>query len=605
MSGAYARSRWIQTLTTLAVVVSGHWLGHAADGREWSDASGQYRTDAELTEFKGDTVRLTKKDGATVSLPLERLSENDQRYVMRWMPERIATDVGNVSRFSRGSEQPWVVVFPETHVSRLGQIEIALMMFRLHRDHGMRHIALEGHVEDAPADAVWFHTMPVGNRLKHRVAVRLLEEGEISAAEFMALICPKVVLMPIEKSAEYSIEMEDGAIAGPIVYLFRMALMSLRDVSDIRKVNELAADKEKTTELLDYVIKADPWTAEKHKLLTQDGGKILQAEQFIELVEAIEERAEQVGYEPEKEERESLRQFGEFFRARDAASETMVSATATIAQQYSRAPIAMSIGAAHVTKVCMHLDSRNLGYVVVQPRSLETEFGQMSLEAFVRKGKKLSVDVNKIGAWLDDRGEVNDQKKPPPVLSEHWLQAKSALYSVADLVAEAAAAGEGRRTPPFGFVGKELDLGPVRVDPASIKIVDGNVVFKVLLFHGLAEERREGDEDDMDKWSVLWGRAKYVGEEPEIAEEEEYDADIEIERMLKERLTEVSEEPVQDKGTEEESEDHGGPRSPVDREKAEDSERAARGEVTPSARVSSKTIALFSRSETAMLRTAI
>jgi len=70
------------------------------------------------------------------------------------------------------------VIFEETHISTLGQIELALMLYRLYRDQGMRHIALEGYLEGSKLDVKWFHDRAFNPTSKRRVATRLLAQGE-------------------------------------------------------------------------------------------------------------------------------------------------------------------------------------------------------------------------------------------------------------------------------------------------------------------------------------------------------------------------------------------------------------------------------------------
>ena len=160
--------------------------------------------------------------------------------------------------------KPKVVAFEETHISPIGQIEIALMMYRLYRDHGIRHLALEGYIEGSKLDAKWFHDRTVSPSWKRRVATRLLAQGEISSAEYLALLLPKLTVHPIEDEAQYSVDLGTAG-AVPTIYLFRIASKSL-DQSIAPKLRELQRDK-KNKELIEYVVKSNPWTAEKSKQL--------------------------------------------------------------------------------------------------------------------------------------------------------------------------------------------------------------------------------------------------------------------------------------------------------------------------------------------------
>ncbi len=47
--------------------------------RTWTDATGQFQVDAEFVELQGNTVVLKKADGATVRIPLDKLSAEDQK----------------------------------------------------------------------------------------------------------------------------------------------------------------------------------------------------------------------------------------------------------------------------------------------------------------------------------------------------------------------------------------------------------------------------------------------------------------------------------------------------------------------------------------------
>ena len=52
-----------------------------AQGREWVNASGKYRVEAELVEVQGDSVVLRKADGQLLNVPLAKLSQADRDFV--------------------------------------------------------------------------------------------------------------------------------------------------------------------------------------------------------------------------------------------------------------------------------------------------------------------------------------------------------------------------------------------------------------------------------------------------------------------------------------------------------------------------------------------
>ena len=52
-----------------------------AETRKWTSKDGLYSTEAELVERDNAKVTLKKRSGETVTVPLERLSEADRRYL--------------------------------------------------------------------------------------------------------------------------------------------------------------------------------------------------------------------------------------------------------------------------------------------------------------------------------------------------------------------------------------------------------------------------------------------------------------------------------------------------------------------------------------------
>ena len=74
------------------------WLAQPITGQEkesarrtWTDCAGKYTVEADFVEFKEGHVHLRKQNGEVVSVPLERLSLADQRYVKRMLasPEDV------------------------------------------------------------------------------------------------------------------------------------------------------------------------------------------------------------------------------------------------------------------------------------------------------------------------------------------------------------------------------------------------------------------------------------------------------------------------------------------------------------------------------------
>src|SRR5580692_5306340 len=62
--------------------------------------------------------------------------------------KKVTDDVGSVTKLSGTSTNgQFVVVLEENHALGAGQLEMALMLFRLHQDYQLRHVCLEGYSE--------------------------------------------------------------------------------------------------------------------------------------------------------------------------------------------------------------------------------------------------------------------------------------------------------------------------------------------------------------------------------------------------------------------------------------------------------------------------
>ncbi len=55
--------------------------GRQAEFRTWTDVTGKHKLEAKFVHFKDGKVRLKKKDGSEVDVPLEKLREADQTLV--------------------------------------------------------------------------------------------------------------------------------------------------------------------------------------------------------------------------------------------------------------------------------------------------------------------------------------------------------------------------------------------------------------------------------------------------------------------------------------------------------------------------------------------
>jgi hypothetical protein len=54
-----------------------------AKWRTWTDSTGQFKTKARFGGMAGGNVKLIKRDGSKLTLPLERLSDEDQEWIKK------------------------------------------------------------------------------------------------------------------------------------------------------------------------------------------------------------------------------------------------------------------------------------------------------------------------------------------------------------------------------------------------------------------------------------------------------------------------------------------------------------------------------------------
>ena len=63
-------------------------IAQAATARTWTDVTGKFTIEADLVAVEGEQVRLKKTDGTIVTLPINKLSLADRRFLQA--PESTA-----------------------------------------------------------------------------------------------------------------------------------------------------------------------------------------------------------------------------------------------------------------------------------------------------------------------------------------------------------------------------------------------------------------------------------------------------------------------------------------------------------------------------------
>jgi len=461
-------------------------------------------------------------------IPMLALAQTNANKVEE-MAKTASQGVGDVSQTGSGKTGAPIIVLEEVHNSRVGQIEHAITLIRLHQQFGLRHIGLEGYLKNKPKiDTGWFFKTAKGLSItsRNRVAVRMLREGEISGVELMALLFPDVTICPIELEKDNALQLSKEASYAPFLYLLKIAQLSLSEehvptlqriqteMKGLESQKEGEAYQKKVKEMYDYVLSADPWAQTKSKRL-QDLGEIksMSGEEHLKDIQEIEDQARKLKVAFEPEEQKAMRDYVAFQQSRINSNKTMIGAITPIADQSGVTLVAMNIGAWHTKSMCAMLAAGSRSYAVVTPRSLENNEtkGDIGSDVFLNNKYKATSIYSDPGLTetilrVFPRGGM----KPPPTLTEGWLQAKSEVYLITQKIAEGLFGPldiPNGGAPPFGFSDDEFKGKWVFVDPRKIELVDepGAYRAKAAIFPIVLIAQ------DENKKQTLWAKAVLTG----------------------------------------------------------------------------------------------
>ena len=83
---SFVRTRYVALAVLIPLVCA-----TTTTARTWSDKSGKFRVDAEFVKVEDDVVSLKRTDtGATIQVPLARLSEADREHVRGLLDKPVA-----------------------------------------------------------------------------------------------------------------------------------------------------------------------------------------------------------------------------------------------------------------------------------------------------------------------------------------------------------------------------------------------------------------------------------------------------------------------------------------------------------------------------------
>jgi hypothetical protein len=362
-------------------------------------------------------------------------------------------------------------VFEEYHTSRVGQLQISVMLLRMHERYRLRLIGLEGAFQrPRPLDATWFHKVggAATQQFREDTAVRMLAEGEISAAEFMAMAFSQVQVRGLEVEKEYAVQPDSKG--NPVaVYLLKIAEKKLTQ-ADIRKINALINEK-KEKEAFDYIKNADPWVRRQFELFDQ---KSISIPELAQQVRQIQNEARKLGVQVEPEVREGLQNTLSFYKTATKRSDTMTSYLMNLLASSGAAPVAMIIGAAHSKEVMDKLRKQDVSCALVRPIAFNPTFANLTIEEFERKNdlKWARIANGTLGRLL------NNKRKPPSIIETPTAQSYASAYMAVTTLSEAA---RGGKRIPEDIQTQLSNLPQLRIDFKSIERDGYDVIFRMWL----------------------------------------------------------------------------------------------------------------------------
>lgn len=387
------------------------------------------------------------------------------------MARDIVQGVGEVRRsIPQGTQGP-VIVFEEYHTSRVGQLQIGVMLLRMHEQYGLKMIGLEGALQrPQPLNATWFHKAGgvSAQRFRDDTAVRMLAEGEINAAEFMTMAFSQIEIRGLEKEDEYRVR-PDTQENSVTVYLLGIAEKKLTQ-SDIRKINTLITEK-KEKEALDYIKNADPWTRRQFDLFDREN---ISTSELVQQIREIQTEAKRLNVQVEPSIRDGLQKTLRFYEVAIQRSATMVNHLANLRRSKPAAPAAMIIGAAHSQEIMDLLQKQRIPCALIRPIAFNPEFGSLSMDEFERKNdlKWARIADGSLGRLL------NGNRKPPTIIETPTAQSYASAYMAIMVVSEAARTG---KRVPDDVQSQLAGLPGLRIDLRSFEQDGYDTIFRLWL----------------------------------------------------------------------------------------------------------------------------
>ena len=417
-------------------------------------------------------------------------SQESARSAVIDVARRITEGVGTVqSTFTDGTSGP-VYVIEEFHTSRVGQLEIAVMLLRLREHFGVKKVGLEGAIQSPRAlNGSWFRHAGGDDAKTARedVAVRMLAEGEISSSECLAMLFPDEEVYGIEVAELYNRDhdIQGDAAIGYLVSIAENNSQQNLSQTDMQNLNRLI-DQGKRDEAIELLINSDPWTREQYRIVkrsTADNAGATSCEAMAKQIRAMQTKADELSVQVDAQVKKIAQQTIDFYETCQKRSEAMVSGMAELPGANAGTPRAMIIGAAHTEGVTQLLRYRKVSFAVITPMALNPKFGSLTIEQFDRKNKVkwARTSPGTLGRLLNAPGVTVGSKverKPPPIIETTTAKSYASAQLAGMLIALAA---RNQKRVPDDIWDQIKDLPEFSADRTSF-IIDGfDVIYKTTL----------------------------------------------------------------------------------------------------------------------------
>ncbi|MBI4790146.1 MAG: hypothetical protein HY782_24185 [Chloroflexi bacterium] len=357
---------------------------------------------------------------------------------MKDIATAVADKVAQVVKVVEGDPKRMLLVFDERHDSRLTQMEIAVMLNRLYEKYGLKHIGLEGQPHDkGPLKLDWAHRKPYyqpGQKITARedVLVYSLMQGEIGSAEFMGLIYNDVVVDGIDDAKLYAVDATQAMDDAMFVYMGEIAWARMNETQ--RSTLQALFDQKKYEEARNYAFSTFKFTADVWARMT-DSVNFMQMEEWVELLDKLEPEAEKAGFTPTAEEKKNLAAMRDWAKAMSQRSDAMVANALKVLAANPGAPVAITVGAGHTSRITELLAKSGVSFAVIRPRSIAegSKAGLLASDEYNRKVKGQSVaPAGFLGAMLEGR------KKPQPTAEKIGYIAQQEMKEILQLMVNSA-----------------------------------------------------------------------------------------------------------------------------------------------------------------------